>query len=172
MTENLDQRYGPVRLPEKVDEWERDRKPASLSDLRAAARSLLDIENLANSFLMRQSLRAQNFLWVMDADGFVLIAVEELAITYPDVPYSGYPRRRGYRHPHEEKKLGHPTLVAGGPARIAGELALDTDGAGLRWILNANSGRYCRQMPPDSAHLACVAALFKAHGVTVNIDCD
>lgn len=166
-------KFGSLRLPEKVDEWEKDRTPESLTTFDSElADKLVALEELTKCKLFRASARAQNFIWAMDDAGEIKIAVEELALTMPEASFPGYPRRRGYRHPSEDKKLGHPTLLNGGHARIAGELAFDEDGPILVWVLNANSGRYCRQKPPTLAQLESIADLFRSHGVKVIVDTD
>lgn len=72
------------------------------------------------------------------------------------------------------KPLGHPLLVGGGGARIAGELYIDdndpTQIAGLTWVLNNKSGRYGVHHTRKSDHLANVAELFRRYQVPVEID--
>jgi len=175
MIDHLDASFGSLRLPDKVDEWERDRIPVSLSALDAhSADTLRNLEILAQSSMLSSAMRAKNYIWAMLDDGSIRIAVEELALTQPEAPHSGYPRRRGYSHPSEEKKLGHPTLLNAGAARIAGELAFDEKPGeeGLRWVINANSGRYCRQDPPKREQIDSVAARFLELGLTVFVDYD
>jgi hypothetical protein len=166
-----DKKYGVPRLPERVDKWEAGRSPASLSNLDSGVASdLAAVEKLAQTPLFRHSERAKNYIWAMAVDGSIKIAVEELA---PDPVMSdgaGYPRRRGYAHPSEEKKLGHPTLLGGAEARIAGELAFDEFDGELRWVFNVNSGRYCRQQPPSAEQIASAADLFRNLGLDIFVD--
>ncbi|MGE6697145.1 hypothetical protein ACQKH5_05585 [Hyphomonas sp. NPDC076900] len=172
MSEELDIQFGTPRTPEKVDDWERDRRPKSLSELNAnLAATLCDLDKLAQTSLMRCALSAKSYIWAMDEAGKIVVAVEELAIEEPEGVYSGYPRRRGLRHPSEEKKLGHPTLLNEGSARIAGELAFDeVENNVVTWVINANSGRYCRQKPPEKQQLDNVAARFRELGVSLIVD--
>ncbi len=175
MTKILDELYGIPRLPDNIDKWEKNTKPVSLSLLDAKlATDLNNAKELADNKLFRAAEKSKTYLWVMDLNGEILIAIEEISIDQPNAPYSGYPRRRGYRHPSEQKKLGHPTLVNGDKARIAGELALDDDDISqkLKWIINANSGRYCKQLPPDKFQLDNVAKLFNSFGLDVEVDYD
>ncbi|PWE31159.1 hypothetical protein DDZ14_14140 [Maritimibacter sp. 55A14] len=98
----------------------------------------------------------------MDGNGDIYIAVEELAETIDGMTVEGYPRRRNFPvHPAEEKKLGHPTLLMGGPARTAGELFLDEVDGELLWFVNVSSGRYCRITPPTDAQAGKVLERFK-----------
>ncbi|NKK60273.1 hypothetical protein GFM44_30960 [Rhizobium leguminosarum bv. viciae] len=174
MSEDLNVQFGIPRLPEKVDEWETGRRPESLSDLdKNLAETLCELDKLAQTKLMRYALRAKSYIWAMNEEGKIVVAVEELAIEKPETIYPGYPRRRGLRHPSEDKKLGHPTLIGAGHARIAGELAFDEDeNDSLRWVINANSGRYCRQKPPKKEQIDRVADRFRELGVEVIVDYD
>jgi hypothetical protein len=170
MSDDLDKTFGRLRNPERIDKWE-DRPPESLSNLnRQLADDLIALEKCAQSQLLKFSARTINYLWVVDEAGAIKISVEEIALKPPDAPRAGYPRRRGYRHISEEKKLGHPTLLCGGPARIAGELAFDEISGRLRWMLNANSGRYCRREPPTQEQIDAVATLFRELGVDLEVD--
>jgi hypothetical protein len=173
MTIDLDDEFGLIRLPEKVDVWEKGRTPASKSLLdENVAKRLKELERIVQCDLLRPAARAKNYIWAMDEGGAIYIAVEELELASPETDYSGYPRRRGCRHPSEEKKLGHPTLLDAAHARIAGELAFDEQDNKLRWVLNANSGRYCRQKPPTDRQIRRVAEQFRELGVDVDVDYD
>lgn len=174
MSNQLNTEFGLPRLPEKVDDWEKGRRPESLSDLDGKlAETLRELDKLAQTKLMRYALRAKSYIWAMDESGKIVVAVEELAMAEPETIYPGYPRRRGLKHPSEDKKLGHPTLVEEKHARIAGELAFDEDENDmLRWVINANSGRYCRQNPPKKEQIDRVAERFRELGVDVVVDYD
>ncbi|WP_439625874.1 hypothetical protein [Shinella sp.] len=172
MSENFDRDFGALRAPDKVDDWEKDVTPASLSDLGEAAPALAELKKLAQYRILSSAMRAKNYIWVMEQDGTIKIAIEELAYLQSGTPYPGYPRRRSYKHPSEEKKLGHPTLVGASEARIAGELFFDRENEQdeLKWFLNVHSGRYCRQKPPGKHQIDNVVARFKALGVDVEVD--
>lgn len=174
MSDKLNTEFGYPRPPEKVDDWEKGRRPESLSDLDSKlAKTLRELDKLAQTKLMRYALRAKSYIWAMDVSGKIVVAVEELAMAKPETIYPGYPRRRGLKHPSEDKKLGHPTLIDERAARIAGELAFDEDENDvLHWVINANSGRYCRQKPPKKDQIDRVAARFRELGVDVVVDYD
>ncbi|MER9628345.1 MULTISPECIES: hypothetical protein [unclassified Mesorhizobium] len=171
MEKDLDAEFGELREPERIMSWEKERSPNSLCTvdvgLLAALSSLRDC---AQSPLLKSAAQTQNYLWVMDANGDIKIAVEEIAVLDGKPDIRGYPRRRGYKHPSEDQKLGHPTLLDGGKARIAGELALDLHDDKLLWILNANSGRYCKQKPPSKSQVDAAAYLIQGMGLDIEID--
>ncbi|WP_333825534.1 hypothetical protein [Pinisolibacter sp.] len=172
----LDMEFGIPRLPTKVDPWEEGEIPSSRCRLdRDVARALAELESSVQSALLRPAAQTKNFIWAMAGDGEIVIAIEEIAPkAYNDSPRvpNGYPRRKGLDHPVEKKKLGHPTLLDGGHARIAGEIAFDRnpkDGR-LVWMLNANSGRYCAENPPSARQVDNVAERFVKLGLTVTVD--
>ena len=172
MTAELDEKFGEIRHPDRIDEWE-DRVPDSLSTLDVdLATSLAELEKLVQCKLLKSAARAKNYIWAMAPDGEIRIAIEELAVQQPEATFSGYPRRRGYKHPSEEKKLGHPTLLQGKGARIAGELAFDELDGRLRWVFNVNSGRYCRARPPSDLQIKQAAERFRELGLDVFVDYD
>lgn len=167
---DLDLTYGEKRAPQSIDPWE-NLAPVSLSTLDGnLASELAALETAAQGGLFRAAARTFTYIWAMDGTGAVKMAMEELALRQPDARFGGYPRRRGYSHPAESKKLGHPTLLNGGEARIAGELAFDELGGRLRWVLNANSGRYCRHKPPTENQLGNVSLIFRQLGIDPIVD--
>lgn len=169
--EDLDKDFGPARSPERIDRWEQDSEPESLSTLDAdLAERLVRLEQIAQCNLLRHAELAKNYIWAMAPDGSIRIAVEELAIEPRPEVSTGYPRRKGPVHPSEEKKLGHPTLLGGGLARIAGELAFDEFDGVLKWVFNVNSGRYCKQLPPSPDQVERAATIFRNHGLDIVID--
>jgi hypothetical protein len=155
VAEMMDADFGVPRAPDNMYIWEIDRLPRSLSKLCAnLGQQLSQLVDLANVNLFRFSSRAITYIWAMDVFGDIHIAVEELAELPDGRNLTGHPRRRDYpQHPAEEKKLGHPTLLGGGLARMAGELFLDKDTDGVMiWYINDNSGRYCKRIPPTQSN--------------------
>lgn len=166
----LDDLYGVLRSPLYLRPWE-DRPPVSLSVLDAElASALSSLRTLCEHSLLKMVAQSTNYLWAMDQQGDIWIAVEELAVRSSETDTSGLPMLRRILHPSDTKKLGHPTLVHFGEARIAGELAMDVGDHGLRWILNAQSGRYCRENPPSQAQMDNVGKLFRAYGLSVDVE--
>jgi hypothetical protein len=162
--EDLDSYFGFAKQPSRVDSWELDAKPKSLSDLDVeVSNKLRRYGRVAQVELLKFDAMAKRFIWAIDRDGSVRIAVEELA-TLPDGGDSvGHPRRRRFPiHPAQERKLGHPCLVEGAEARIAGELFMDLAKNGtLTWYVNVKSGRYCREQRPTAAQERNVLLLFR-----------
>ena len=170
---SLDDPFGILRPPAKVDTWEQGRAPRSKSTLTTAiGRRLVLVAQQMDDPLLHGVARSVTFLWAMEAEGTISLCVEEVAEMPDGSDLSGYPRRRSFpSHPVHEKKLGHPTLVAGGQARVAGELFLDMRPDGLRWYMNVKSGRYCRQQPPSRHQIAAVLAHFQSMlGKDVRLD--
>ena len=171
MSQNLDIEFGELRAPEKIMAWEKGRRPNSLCTVDAnLLMTLSALRDCAQSQLLKSAAQTQNYLWIMDDNGDIKIAIEEIAILDGKPDTRGFPRRRGYKHPSEDQKLGHPTLLDGGDARIAGELALDLDGNRLLWVLNANSGRYCKQKPPSKRQVDATAKLIRDMGLDIQVD--
>lgn len=172
---DLDTDYGVPRSPKRVDDWEENQVPLSrcIFDARVAE-VLRDLERAVQGDLLRPAAQSKNFIWAMNEGGDVVIAVEEIASSAYEgrSVAKGYPRRKGLEHPVEQRKLGHPTLLDGRNARIAGELTFDMDSSGTKlvWMLNANSGRYCAEIPPTSVQIENIARLFVNHGLTVTVD--
>lgn len=160
-----DKMYGPVREPAHLQEWEQGVAPVSKVKLDPEiGRKLLEYRNLASCELFHSASQCFLFLWAMDEHADVWIAFEEIIPSSGDAVLSGYPRRRGFpSHPAEEKKLGHPTLVDGRGARVAGELYLDKEEGVdcLTWLVNVGSGRYCREFPPGPEQCKAVLNFFR-----------
>jgi hypothetical protein len=162
--EGLDLYFGTAKQPSRIDIWEMGGRPKSLSDLNGTTGNALNrYGNLAQLDLLKFDAMAKRFIWAIDRDGGVKIAVEELAALPDGGDSAGHPRRRHFPiHPAQERKLGHPCLVDGAAVRVAGELFLDINESGkLVWYVNVKSGRYCREERPTSAQEGNVLGLFR-----------
>ena len=94
-------------------------------------------------------------LWLVDQNGDIIFAIEEaVADGLPlDVP-----RHRRAEHKVGKAKLGHPALIAGRKARVAGEIYYDPrDNV---WKINMNSGRYSAAYDRSLKHLSNVRMRF------------
>lgn len=160
---SLDDEFGRLRGPQSVDPWEVHRLPLSKCMLtQDVGRSLSDLRKICSSQLLRYAARTLTYIWAMDGAGDIHLAVEELAETVDGITVQGYPRRRNFPvHPAEEKKLGHPTLLDGGEARVAGEFFLDEKNGTLFWFVNVGSGRYCQLTPPTAEQIESVLRHFR-----------
>lgn len=164
--DDAEEKYGPLRDPTEVKDWEQGKRPVSKVLLESeVAESIGRFLEISQCQLFSASARSFQFIWVMDADCNIWIAYEELVPPVDDPTLLGHPRRRGFpSHPSEEKKLGHPTLIDGGAARAAGELYLDEgeqDASELVWQVNVGSGRYCREKPPTEAQRKAIHQRFR-----------
>lgn len=162
-----DIKFGELRFPSNLREWEDGASPVSKSLLdKDLGQKLRGYRDICQADLFRSAAQCFSFIWVMDEKCDVLVAYEEIVTGMPVVTgtgllKNGHPRRRGFpSHPADEKKLGHPTLVDGGKARVAGELFLDVADGLLQWYVSCGSGRYCRVAPPDLDQQGQVHALF------------
>lgn len=106
----LDLKFGETKIPQyiKINEYNNDeiknQRPFVLTAKEDALNFKLD--------------RTQNYIWVINKDGALLLGKED-------------------KNDTSEFK-GHPTLLQGRPGRIAGELHFD----GTKWLVNSKSGRY------------------------------
>lgn len=164
---SLDLRYGGPRGPHEINDWEQGREPLSLATLNGElGQTLLSYRTICQAPLLRKAAQCFTLIWAMDESGEIRIAYEELTTEALEhegtiASFKGYPRRRGATtHPVEFKKLGHPTLLKSGDARVAGELFLDFVDGSLFWFVNCSSGRYCRKIAPSKAQQKAVHELF------------
>lgn len=163
--QSADNKYGILRVPESIQDWETNTVPASKVLLdESIGKSLMAYQSLSTCQLFEAASRCFLFIWAMDDKCQIWIAFEEV-IPPSGVIIAGHPRRRGYpSHPSEEKKLGHPTLIDGQKARAAGELYLDegdNDPKELVWRVNVGSGRYCRKNPPTAVQCNAIHQRFR-----------
>ncbi|MBZ9870164.1 hypothetical protein LB542_04710 [Mesorhizobium sp. BR1-1-9] len=162
---NLAERFGVARAPSLIRDWETEAKPKSLVKMtREVGAHLRSYRDLAQNDLFWNVSQCSSFIWAMGENGEVFVAFEEIVVE-PDGDAlglkEGYPRRRGYpTHPADEKKLGHPTLIGNGHARIAGELFLDVAEEKLHWFVNCGSGRYCRDVRPNGDQSKAIHEFF------------
>lgn len=160
----LDTRFGslqPVRAKggDDIHAWERDAAGKPLVHARRIA--LPDtrgqIPNLAGAGLRDKidldALKRgeKRYIWAVGALGRVFVGEEEPA---GQDARTGKPRYRG-----------HPLLVAGGPARICGELGHDP-GSG-RFTVIPKSGRYSRYADRAEPQLHEVVGVFAQAGLAV-----
>jgi hypothetical protein len=100
----------------------------------------------------------RTLLWLVDRDGVIHLGYEE--------DETGQPRHSLDIRPH---KRGHPCLIDGGLARIAGEIRLDSTGA---LVLNNASGRYGWRGTKEEQRnrLLAVAKRFAEYGIQLETE--
>lgn len=163
--DELDIRFGPAISPRGIRPIEQRATglPVQALDGRSAA-ELETLRGLGEFGMMTVTAARLTVLWAVGVEGVVRICIELIC---EQRTFELAPRLRGIVPPDDWKTLGHPTLLAGGPGRIAGELYLERSGSGLIWILDNKSGRYSADPSRTREHLDNVAELFGAFGLTV-----
>jgi hypothetical protein len=160
----LDTRFGslqPVRVKggDEIHAWECDAagKPLvharciALPDARGKFPDLADASLKDKIDLDALKRGEKRYIWAVGAPGRLLVGEEEPAGTNA---LTGKPQYRG-----------HPLLVAGGPARICGELGHNPDSG--RFTVVNKSGRYSRYADRAAPQLNEVASLFARAGLAV-----
>lgn len=160
-----------IGLRPAVEPWELQ-TPFSLTELTPTTAGPLRVrmQNLEQGYSIGTLLTNQTrILWVVTDDGRLLLAVEEL--TQNSRP-TGHPYCRQHPYFGNWPKLGHPSLVNGVPARIAGELYFDANGSPTqpRWYISNNSGRYSWQPSRRRTHLENVRDVFASYQIPLTID--
>ncbi|QWG13381.1 hypothetical protein KMZ29_01100 [Bradyrhizobium sediminis] len=115
-------------------------------------------------------------LYLVDEAGLVRFSIEE-AVDEDVVGLASGRRFKRLEIPYlsgllrTDKKLGHPSLVNCGGARIAGQILFQpANGTGVpaHWTIDAWSGRYGRTVETarrESRHIDNVIAVFQLHGI-------
>lgn len=96
----------------------------------------------------------KKYMWTVSALGRLLIGEELPAGKDPETG--------------EQRYLGHPTLVGGGPSRISGELRYNQ--ATGKFVISNRSGRYSRYEDRPGAGLEKVAGMFAQLGLEVETE--
>lgn len=170
----LDERYGELLNAvspgggNAVEDWERTYFPRSMSTLTST--SAAHLSGLMSS--VSKSCRLDQFLvldivilWLVNENGDVVFAVEEAV---SDGLPLDVPRHRRAEHKIGKDKLGHPSLVAGGKARIAGEIYYDI--RRNAWMINMKSGRYSAEYDRTKGQLTNVSNQFRDHGIILTVE--
>ena len=166
----LDEAFGEIVVPARVDALEQLLRPHSLTELNentagAIGGLLLAVEQrcAVSTFLTTST----TILWLVDADGKILLAVEE-AVSIADHD-SRHPLHTHFPLLPDMAKLGHPALVGAAPARIGGEIYFDDGTTPGVWVLTNKSGRYGINLRRKHSHLESVAAVLKRHNLNVDV---
>jgi hypothetical protein len=110
------------------------------------------------------------FIWVVDRDGEIFLAAEELVL---DSLPKYIVKHQDLRLTKNENKLGHPALISCQPGRIGGEIKYlhrDQNRERSVWIINNGSGRYGVTPDRTERQLTNVNSRFAALGMKFEID--
>ncbi|MEP0210575.1 MAG: hypothetical protein ABJ370_00910 [Paracoccaceae bacterium] len=166
--------FGATILADRVDPAEQATAPASLTELTDETAEILGayMETADEGLpISRVNHGLLPLLWVLDEDGRIFIALEEV---YDRASLQKrFPLARGMLVPQGYFKLGHPALVEGSlkKARIGGELLFDPDeDYGVKgWLISNASGRFGFGSHRSPAHLNNVADVFASFGIRVDV---
>lgn len=156
---------GPTKRPLGYDDWEKRYPPASLIKLtQSTADSLkLLLQQISNGCPIGRTLVNDIILiWLVDATGNIFVSIEELVLQ--TVPQT-VPKFQSVPLTKDCDKLGHPSLILAGDARIAGEIRYLADRSPAIWIINNASWRYGLYDGRTSTHLNQVVIKFKQFGI-------
>lgn len=167
---DLDTTYGKALPPKKIEPFEKTHRPLSLLPLNAETAKL--IKALFKTALDGLSISCTVFgvlplLWVIDSDGTLWIALEEV--------YDGekerylWPRARGFKIQDGWVRLGHPALIDGAPGRIGGEIIYDGDAEVPGWYISNSSGRYGMRHSSEPDHLENAAKKFRELEIEISV---
>ncbi len=106
-------------------------------------------------------------LWIMDECGDIHFAVEEVVDSRGNL---AFPLPFQVDIPFGKSKLGHPALVRGANARIAGEIYFDMNASPATWTISNKSGRYGLRKTTVLSHLENVAKIFNGYGIPMDVE--
>lgn len=159
--QDLDALYGKAQLPKTVRKHE-TRKQSTWLEVNPAGAKLLNafiVQAVQGAYVVQYLNQDFTTLWLIAEDGSIRVAIEEFVLEEGS-ELVRTPMPRGYR---TDEKLGHPSLVEGGPGRIGGELSVNIkDG---KCYLTNQSGRFGMTRTP--AELENAAEAFRRLGVPV-----
>jgi hypothetical protein len=175
MTANLDAQFGHCVTPVRINIAEGNHYPSTLFSLNGQTaprlRRFIDMSSERDRFA---NFAFQDFaiLWVVNASGEILIAIEEGVVLYGTEVTFPLPIVLGpsLAQIPSYSKLGHPALVACQGARIAGEILCDFDQNSSQWYINNRSGRYGLNLGRTPQQLANVATEFAQFGIVLQQD--
>ncbi|MBR0900970.1 hypothetical protein JQ616_38945 [Bradyrhizobium tropiciagri] len=167
---SLNAKYGDAVEPVRVDPLEAKMQPHSLHELsKASARLLKDFMTVTEKGLgvTRFVYCELPILWVVDVDGRIWFAVEEI-IDEATLEFV-MPRLRNSAVMEGKQRLGHPALIKAAPGRIGGEILFDPKlGLSGEWVISNSSGRYGLCEGRTSDHLTNAAKAFSEYGIKLH----
>lgn len=167
---NLDEVFGKIIEPQKrgASTEERTFSPKSLSNIKGNEN--LDLIKAAAKISQNCPVSALLFsqiylIWLVDSEGNFLFALEEYL--HPAEDHVRFPKAKDAILQEGYAKLGHPALVSGAAARIAGELYFDADLTPPALVISNKSGRYGVNCGRELHHLKNVAKRLRNENITV-----
>jgi len=162
--------FGTPTKPRYHDNIERHKKPDSLQRLdQDSARWLSQYLRSADDGLLMPRVTHQTIviLWLIDEAGDCWYCIEEMYKS--DSEISVFPRLDEVDYPKGYEKLGHPSLIGAGKARIAGEIIWsgETCKEG-KWLISNKSGRYGIRADITEENLINAKGLFESYGVKLD----
>lgn len=166
----LDANFGSLQPPlnlatDGIKDWEREGGTSNGKPLMHPLRLIIAGSETVNSDLSPENLGGhldldgiksgeKKYMWTVSALGRLFIGEELPAGKDPETG--------------EQKYLGHPTLVGGGPARMSGDLRYNH--ATGKFVVSNRSGRYSRYEDRPEAGLQKVADIFSRLGFEVEAE--
>ncbi|MDH6269169.1 hypothetical protein M2360_004595 [Rhizobium sp. SG_E_25_P2] len=172
---DLDERFGQCRPAARpVAEVEQHIQPRSLqrlADVAAVLKTYLECAgDLAIPAVFHETAP---ILWLVDEDGAIRIAMEEVVLRDTGALRYILPRNGPPMEAHHVR-LGHPALldpVEPGmvkEARIGGELFYDpVRYSPVSWVISNNSGRYGKREGITRSHINNVRDVFASYDIQV-----
>lgn len=160
---DLDDLYGILVEPNHCTDEERMMVPSSytaLSEATAPALKLMMEAATKGSEIVRGVFSQAMILWVIDEQGTIRLGLEEVFSS--STKQLLRPRLKKQSLAPGEVRIGHPSLVRGGPARIGGELLFDRGSTVFPegWYLTNGSGRFGTIEGRTVVHLNNACSLF------------
>lgn len=166
--DDLSGRFGEAVPPAYFDNIEKFKTPDSKQLLDGNSAILLKsyLESAVQGLLFPQVVhQTAIILWLIDEGGNCWFCIEEMFKA--DARNTVFPRLNEIEYPNGYEKLGHPSLISAGKARIGGEilLAKDADAATYYWTISNKSGRYGIREDISAGNLQSARDLFASFGV-------
>ena len=156
---------GPTKRPLGYDQWEKRYPPISLIKLTQSTADLLKLlmqQIAAGCPIGRTFMNDVILIWLVDANGSILISIEELVFNKRP---QGVPKFQSVPLTKDCDKLGHPSLILAANARIAGEVRYHSDRDPAIWSINNASWRYGLYEGRTSIQLERVVERFHEVGI-------
>lgn len=171
---SLDTTIGPCQKPDgEVKDWEKSNQPSTHKHLDHQTGSWLKqyLDIVPSHPLPELLANTTGILWVMDCDGGIFFALEEV-YRADDMSMAFVFPRKHLKLPVGLIKLGHPSLLppnSAKHARCGGDIVYDPSlGREYPWIITFNSGRYGFRDHLQLPQLQVVAGLFAQNNVLLS----